>query len=393
MRVMVASCWPPQGGQGIGAVATELALCLKGRGHEVFFLSPRPENREWYLDNDIAEVFSDPASHPIAGALGVLSAAEDIRPDILINNDHPFVQAAMPHLTCPTIVICHTMAWGTFALACQNHLWAEQIVALSNDMHMRLVSRGIPPSKISVIFNGLPDLRMQGPPRSNKLRVVFAGNWTKTKGADKLINALYTRIDSCQDFEFHCFGAGRSNRKLEQLKKAQWFHYHGRVSRDNFLESLGRSDILIFPSRIEGCPMTVLEALRAGVAPVVSDGDGAMKTIVTHGVNGYVARLSDWTNDMWEILDNLNQNRRLLNRIKKNARQSFLERFTIERMCDELLALTSTKRPVKFVKNNSTRSIHWHRPIASDNGSLLRRVGIKLTYRLGWIRHGPVFKT
>lgn len=61
----------------------------------------------------------------------------------------------------------------------------------------------------------------------------------------------------------------------------------GAVSHARVLEELARCEHAVFPSRYEGFGITVVEAMAAGVAPVVSD-IPAHRALVTDGVDGWV---------------------------------------------------------------------------------------------------------
>jgi len=180
MKFVVACCWPPDKGQGISTVSREIAAMLIKKGNEVYYLSPQPSSFTWYEATGIKPIIIGSEQNPIEGLRSVVAQVNDLDPDAIINNDHPYVQAALPDLKTRKIIISHTMAWGTAALVRFNHEWADRIVAISYDMLQLLLMKGVSPAKLSLIMNGIKDpYEQRWVPQHNPvkpLRLVFAGN-------------------------------------------------------------------------------------------------------------------------------------------------------------------------------------------------------------------------
>ncbi|MBI3776086.1 MAG: glycosyltransferase [Gammaproteobacteria bacterium] len=122
--------------------------------------------------------------------------------------------------------------------------------------------------------------------------VVFAGELVAIKGVDTLIEAWRqlcsrARIDSRD--RLIVLGAGRCRSELERQAMSSGIHDrvlflgaqpHAAVSR-----WIGAADLLCLPSRNEGTPNVVVEALASGV-PVVATRVGGLPELVTHRENG-----------------------------------------------------------------------------------------------------------
>ena len=386
MRFIVACCWSPDKGQGISTMAREIAEYLISINHEVFYLSPEAVNKSWYKETGVQAINIGPELRPKDGLIAVVTNVEKINPDVLINNDHPYVQAALPVINTKKIIISHTMAWGTAALSRFNHQYADKIVSISYDMLKYILERNVSPAKLLLIMNGIVDPYYSDWKPANKvdtkINLVFAGNWTKVKGADVLLKAINDIADDVSWLKLDCFGSIK-NKIIHKLRNKSWIKLHGRVERESFLEILSNADFLLFPSKVEGCPMTVIEAMSRGVVPLVSDGKGAMRWMIDHGVDGYVLRRKKWKKDMWEILNYMNSNPGALIEMKQQARKRFLSQFTIEHMMSSLLTSVNEVVSQKYQRDEIT-AIKWHRP--KLEGSLLERITERLYYRMGVIR-------
>jgi len=386
VRFIVACCWSPDKGQGISTMAREIAEYLISINHEVFYLSPEAVNKSWYKETGVQAINIGPELRPKDGLIAVVTNVEKINPDVLINNDHPYVQAALPVINTKKIIISHTMAWGTAALSRFNHQYADKIVSISYDMLKYILERNVSPAKLLLIMNGIVDPYYSDWKPANKvdtkINLVFAGNWTKVKGADVLLKAINDIADDVSWLKLDCFGSIK-NKIIHKLRNKSWIKLHGRVERESFLEILSNADFLLFPSKVEGCPMTVIEAMSRGVVPLVSDGKGAMRWMIDHGVDGYVLRRKKWKKDMWEILNYMNSNPGALIEMKQKARKRFLSPFTIEHMMSSLLTSVNEVVSQKYQRDEIT-AIKWHRQ--KLEGSLLERITERLYYRMGVIR-------
>jgi glycosyltransferase involved in cell wall biosynthesis len=101
------------------------------------------------------------------------------------------------------------------------------------------------------------------------------------------------------------------------------------TSREDVLNIISSSKLYISTSRYEGLPYSVIEALALSKPCVVSNCDGN-KDLIEDGYNGYVIKNYNIENFKNQILELL-KNEDLLNKMSKNAHQSFLDKYNIEK--------------------------------------------------------------
>lgn len=107
--------------------------------------------------------------------------------------------------------------------------------------------------------------------------------------------------------------------------------------RDDARLRMAGLDVLAMPSRFEGLPLALLEAMHAGLAVCVSDADG-MQEAVTDGVDGLVRPVSvsgAWCRAVGNLLDDAS----LRARLGTAARHTARTRFGIETMARATLAV------------------------------------------------------
>jgi GalNAc-alpha-(1->4)-GalNAc-alpha-(1->3)-diNAcBac-PP-undecaprenol alpha-1,4-N-acetyl-D-galactosaminyltransferase len=127
----------------------------------------------------------------------------------------------------------------------------------------------------------------QVPPRRGRRvkRVVAVGRLARQKGFDLLIASFAQLAEKHSDWSLVIYGEGSERTALEtqigNLSLGQRIKLAG-LSRD-LPSILGSSDLFVLPSRYEGYPNALVEALAAGLPVIATDCPGATKQIVDGG--------------------------------------------------------------------------------------------------------------
>ncbi len=193
--------------------------------------------------------------------------------------------------------------------------------------------------KISFIYNGVKDEINARRNRKNNdvLEFCCVASISKRKGQHYIIDAMkkFTK-DKLPMVHFTFVGGGADLAFLEKEVKdfglEKYITFAG-ISQ-NVDDYLVNSDIFILPSEDEGLPMAIIEAMRASL-PIVSTPVGGIPEMVDNGQNGLLMEPS--VEGVYELLCNVNSyNWKLMG---KNARKSFEEKFTVEKMVDGYISL------------------------------------------------------
>ena len=368
MDIVIASSAPPDLGSGIGNYAKELSEALISFGHTIHYLSPSPQNYSWLEQNRISHLRSDQFDDPSQRCCELIEYFKINNIHAAINNDNPFLQSIAPALDCPLISVGHMDRKSVAALACFGWQWIDYIVAISYDMHNVFTNKyGVPNSRCPIIFNGVKNRLTFGQPFSlhTPLKVIYSGGLSRNKGAYHILSVIKKSAALWGKFELLWFGDCKPS-----IRKAISLHNNiqlrGRVDRNEFLDALASSDVILLPSRYEGCPMVLMEAMSLGVVPISSDGHGAMRWVIEHGINGYVCNLKKWPSQALECLAELNKNPTLLIQMKYNARKRYENALDISTTAHHLINLIKSPTVRRDKKNCQIDILKWHRPLRSD---------------------------
>ena len=210
--------------------------------------------------------------------------------------------AAAPRNT-PLVLTEHTegpwRSWRARAVSRWFYRRASHIVAVSTAIRNVLVDAyHVPPARIEVLpaIPALP-LRPDAPqPGGERSAVVgFAGQLTPEKGADVFLRAASLVARVVPEARFVVIGDGRLRRELEALAgdlglPEESVRFLG--FRDDAADLIAGLDILAVPSRSDGTPLVVGEAMTAGV-PVVASRVGGLPDQVTHRRTGLLVDPED----------------------------------------------------------------------------------------------------
>ena len=141
--------------------------------------------------------------------------------------------------------------------------------------------------------------------------IVFVGRICTQKRPAMLAEILKAAHDQGLTFQALVIGDGEQREQLEGLLR----QYHlttkvkmlGSVSHQRWLDILVASDILLMPSQYEGISIALLEAMAAGVVPVVAEVGGQKEIVspdagvlIPHGVN----ELQEYADAIRRLLSN-----------------------------------------------------------------------------------------
>lgn len=112
--------------------------------------------------------------------------------------------------------------------------------------------------------------------------VTFAGNFLDIKNILKVPSIFKSVYEKFPDVEFWMVGDGKYRGQVEVLSKGLPIHFWGNQDPEQMPSFLNATDVLILPSKNEGLPLIVVEALACGCNVVGSLVGGIPEVIGNH---------------------------------------------------------------------------------------------------------------
>ena len=171
------------------------------------------------------------------------------------------------------------------------------------------------------------------------LVVGFSGRLSKEKAPEVFIE-IAKLCEGTPNLVFVMTGAGPMAKEISEILKllpsSLKFVFAGLV--DDINQYLALYDLLVLPSRLDGRPLVVMEALAHGL-PVIASNVGALPDLIQDGKNGYVVPAAK-ARAFAERVRTLAGDRALVARLKHGARQSAEENLdAAQAYCDYDIAL------------------------------------------------------
>jgi glycosyltransferase involved in cell wall biosynthesis len=153
------------------------------------------------------------------------------------------------------------------------------------------------------------------------LKLLFLGRHTGSKGIFDLIRINQILVQQNIFVQWMILGNGPDTVKL----KKEWegiqnvtFKHPPHITE--VMNEIKDCDILVMPTKFEGLPVAMLEAMSMGCVPVVSDLEGGIQELVEDDINGYKCTIDD--NALFaEKIIHLHLNRNVLLHLQKNAQE------------------------------------------------------------------------
>ncbi len=322
MRAHIAGiCAPPrlmlvigslQGG-GAERQLSDMANYWAGRGAEVTLATwSGPEVKDFYpLASGVSRQWlniSLPRLVPFAAVvssvrrvLRLRRVLRRLRPDAIvsfidISNIHTLLAARGMHIrvvvserTHPAINRTIGMPWRVLRRICYH--MADVVVAQTQDAgrwlerHCHARVRVIPNS-----LRSLPQIHCE-----RELMIIAVGRLSKEKGFDLLVKSFARIVRDYPRWRVCIIGEGTERQALADLRDElglrERVDFVGEVRHVDLW--MARASLLVHPSRREGFPNAVLEAMGMGLAVICTDCRAGPSELITDGVNGRLVPVDD----------------------------------------------------------------------------------------------------
>jgi glycosyltransferase involved in cell wall biosynthesis len=290
---------------------------------------------------------------PLQDARAVLAVSSLLRrccPDIIHGHTGKagLVARAAGLLTrTPAFYTVHSWSFvGTGHLTSSFAVWLERAMRFAggtvievcrSNFQMARRCGVVNPTRHLMIWNGMPDTpyRATSDPQG-PVRILMAARFVAPKGHSLLFHAL-AGIE--QPWQLTLAGDGPNRAEMEQLSLQ--LGIRDRVTftgdTDQVASLLASSDIFVLPSRYESLPLSIIEAMRAGL-PVIATNVGGVSELVTDRVTGHLVPHSD-VFSMRERLRELITSPENRSRMGHLGRLRYERDFRVEAMAGAVLSL------------------------------------------------------
>lgn len=226
--------------------------------------------------------------------------------------------------------------------------FADAVVSNSRAGRDFAISKGIPPSKVKIIRNGIdlhrflghkdspPEIRERLRPNPETKVVGIGASLSPMKDHDTFLRAAALIKQAVPQTRFAILGDGPLRKPLEQMAQdlgltSEVFFFGSRRDVAAFYDAF---DVAVLASvHPEGVPAFIVEAMALG-KPVVATNVGGTPEVVLHGETGFLVPLRD-PQALAQAVITLLQEPEKATAMGQRAREIALVQYRIERMVRE----------------------------------------------------------
>ncbi|HEX4277460.1 MAG TPA: glycosyltransferase family 4 protein [Bryobacteraceae bacterium] len=194
-----------------------------------------------------------------------------------------------------------------------------------------------PSRRMVTVHNGIPDESWTySEPEGETPTIIMVARFAAQKNQSMLLDAV---SEIRRPFQVVFTGAGPTLGSVQA--QARDLGLSDRITfagnRPDVPDLLRKSAIFALPTHWEGFPISILEAMRAGL-PIVASDVGGVREAVVDGENGFLIGQTD-TAALRRAIETLLDNSELRRRMAHRSRLLFEQRFTAQHMLEKTFGL------------------------------------------------------
>ena len=264
-----------------------------------------PQNNFYYTCNQLAKLLPDNKALIVA---------------------HDWIELGMVSnlgLQNPVVQVLHGDFDYYYELANNNQHIIDAFICISPTIYRKLISQiGIKQKCISYLNFPVPFIEKKSL-RNDNLNIIYnVRNLTDHRKQFSIILDIAKELALEKNkYFFTIIGEGYTQETFFEIwppALKDRVNYLGVLPNQIILDLLPSQDIILLPSLSEGLPVSLIEAMKAGVVPLITNWDGAVDEIIKYGTSGYYLNIGD-VEGYVNILKKLQSNSLLLKAISDNC--------------------------------------------------------------------------
>lgn len=349
---------------GVTTLMFNLGKNLIKEGFDVGIACGKSNSKHLYTFNEFKEVGFEIFEVPFPGrdfnlAKGVYSLykiikiVRDYRPDLLHVHWRAcslYAELVSRIFDIPYITTLHLQDIPSNFLYKALSFWGDCAIGISEETINDLMHK-FNVKQAKLIYNGVDSEYFRPPTENEKKRVKFKfgipeeknvisliGRISRIKGHDILLKAVEILKNNYCIHPYIIFAGIGDERYKEEIIELSKYLKIDDIIFTGFVDSrevLWASDVLVLPSRKEGFPLVVVEAMFCGVIPIRTPAAGAFDQI-EDGKDGFIIPFDDFSS-LADSLKIIFTDPELKTRMSQNAINKAKRKFSLEKMVKEYI--------------------------------------------------------
>lgn len=253
---------------------------------------------------------------------------------------HPFVSEWMAYIRKKSkvaykLIMTDHSHYKCFGLArrlvtLNTYRKSDMLVVLTND-YAKYYKKYV--KQVVVIPNAIESIQATNIDYDSK-NIICVGRIEEVKGFDMLLESFSKISDKFEDWKLIIVGDGSSREKLK--KQVLDLNINSQVSftgfKDDVISEMKQASVFVLPSRFEGFPLVLLEAMSCGLACISYDAPWSRDMIVDNetGLMAKYLEINDLTDKLEQLISNSEYRQRIGLNGKKEVEKFLLDNIVVK---------------------------------------------------------------
>lgn len=370
MKILFLTTAINENGGGTTSFAIDFIIQYQNE-HEIIVISGEEKlTSSQGILNRVNHLQLNPEDLSFENATHFIKLVEEVKPDVIFNNSFLLFAATICFLdkAIIKISISHFVDGKLAIIAGYNHFFYDSIIvgSVAGKVFLHNYYYSSDSEKFKIIFNFFEPqsqcISIEDKAKTQIISIVYPGGSSLHKNPQLVYKILKELQKTEKQFVFYWLGdtlihGARlfgTHYISDLFTKDSRLVFTGLINREKAVEIIRNANVFLLPSKKEGCPFTLLEAMSAGTIPVVSDAKHASSEIIQNGVNGFVFSGRDekqYVELICEIVSNHPKYKEIYHKSKETF-SSELSLINWKQKIDLILKSRGTKKEKKIINKN-----------------------------------------
>jgi glycosyltransferase involved in cell wall biosynthesis len=221
--------------------------------------------------------------------------------------------------------------------------WVQGYIFPTEFLRGRLESAvGMRFRRYRIIPDGVDTSKFRPTPRETQEDVIlYVGNLRKRKGLEDLVGAAPEVIQKRPGSRFVFVGEGLLDTSLRRMVASKGvegnFEFLGKVSDEDLVEQYNRATVYVVPTRFDGYPTSVLEAMAVEKPVITTRGSVSdLEGIVVENQTGFLMEVGD-SKQLAFLITKVIEDKELARSMGLTARELVVRKHSLDRVRAELV--------------------------------------------------------
>lgn len=282
-------------------------------------------------------------SHKLWRYIRLIYVWKSDMPDYIMNNYSAVGQYVLPTLAkrVRNLHIVHGITPDFKRVATINKVYTSHWIVPSRKTAEIIMTgkKSVKAEFITVIPHGVEVISENNSPEErvqNKIILIYAGVLEKHKGVDIIPDVVKKLEKRNISYRFDIIGEGSLRESLSKNLALEIdegkVRLYGFMKHEELLRMFTRSDIFVYPTRVDSFGLVIAESMLGGCVPIVGKIAGVTDQIIDNTRNGFLVSVD--AEDIVQKIYRLSQDTQLLKRMSEQAKYKASVRYSLVTMTE-----------------------------------------------------------